>query len=104
MLETHRALPTFGAVVKLALDNALPGHSQTGAADARTLMALHHGDVLDPFAVAEVAQDVAHIDIIGICLWLSHFDNLTQTSPGPGTTHKKKALDDGSRRGPRRKR
>ena len=99
MLEEHGALPTLGTVIELPLDDALPGHAQAQPADAGTLVTFHHRDVLGPLSVAEVAQDVAHLDIIGICLLLAHPATLTQPESVAEAIHEKRPSSTGADEG-----
>jgi hypothetical protein len=76
MLEAHRALPVVDRVVEAALDHRVPGDVEAFPADAGALVTFHHGDVLGPRAMAEVAQHVAHLHVFGVCFGPSHADRV----------------------------
>lgn len=72
ILKARGALVTVGAGVDFVDDDIGIGDGQAFAADAAAAVAFDHGEIIGPFAVAEIAQHIGHLDVGLICAGLSH--------------------------------
>src|SRR5690606_2057777 len=72
VFQAHGALVTFRRGVGLVDEHVGVGDRQALAADAASVVAFDHRLLLAPLAVAEIADDIAHLDVVFIGAWLSH--------------------------------
>jgi hypothetical protein len=71
-LEAHSALGVGRGVAGLVEHDEAVGEGEAVAADDAALVAFDDGKVVGPFAMAEVAEDVGHLDVVGVGFGFTH--------------------------------
>ena len=73
MFEAEDAAVALGSGGLAEKGELAVGDGEAAAAHDGALVPLDHGDFLAPFAAAEVAEDVGHLDVERVGAGLSHW-------------------------------